>query len=1027
MLSVFRFFVENWRFTFMVKVILVLAGVIGFLSMNREAFPPVNFAAVSISTIFPGASPQEVEDQVTTIIEEELKGIAGIKEIISVSKPDRSDIDVRVDIDRKDSKRIIDDVQRAVQRARGRLPVEVTEDPNVIEVKADEIPIIELALTSKEATHTEELYILAYKFKKILEDINGVSAVRLAGYQEPEYQVILDPKKIKNFDVGIPEVGQALAAKIKNIPAGNIRTKEYIENIRVLSPVSDADSINNLVVRSSDFGNQIQVKDLGKAKSGRKTPAVLARYNGLPAVLVVVAKQGEADAISVVEKTKIELDKFKANLSSNYAIEIYNDEGQRVVTRLDIVSDNAGLGFIIVLLILFLFLPYRIAILSALSLPLCVMGIVAAMVWQGANFNVITMMALIICLGNLVDNSVVISEYYTRLREEGVSGPEAAIQSADKFWIPFTASTITIIAAFLPMLMTKGVMGQFIRWIPITVTAALIVSLFEALFLLPARLQFVDVSHKKGDKREGAFKKIEDKFQKMIWFAVNNHLKTFFGLILLIFSGFVATALFNRFELFPADGNEYYIARYETPVQTSITKTDEVAVQLSKLIRAKLNSDDFFSFVARSGIQQVDVSDPQLKIGENVGFVLIGVTPGRAQYLTPDNVLEQLRTIEKPASLEKLTFENLNNGPPVGKPVTLRIRSDSEEQIQQAVAEVLKHLDGVDGLVNIETDQQRTGIETVLRIREFQAAALQLTSESVGQNLRSAFQGFTAGKVTRQGEEIEVVLKVDETKVSNSQDLKELEVFNSQGQLVPLSRVVDFEKQEAPAFKKRFNHKRNITVTAEVKPEVLTSQIANSNLRDFVSTIQNRYKDVDFKFGGEEESTNESLASLGLALLIAILGIFATLVFVFKSYSKPLLILTSIPLGLIGVCYAFVIDQRPLSFIAFIGVVGLSGVVINSAIILVDYIEELRSSHEGKLSIKEILVKASTERLRAVLATGLTTVVGLLPAAWGLGGYDSLLVPMTLALSWGMMVGTVASLLWIPSAYLVLEKLRVKK
>jgi multidrug efflux pump subunit AcrB len=1027
MLKIFQFFVNNWRFTFMMKVIVILAGVMGLMMMNREAFPPVNFAQVSISTTYQGASPQEVEDQITNILEEELKSISGIKEVLSVSKPDRSDIDVRVDIDRKDSDKVIDEVQRAVQRARGRLPVEVTEDPFVLEIKADEFPIIEMALVNSENLHSDDLHAMAYKFKKNLEDIDGVASVRLSGYQEREYQVILDPRKLKHYEVGIPEVSQALAAKVRNVPTGYIRNENETEMVRVLSPVTTAKSIDELVVRSPDFNNSIQIKDIGRAQEGRKIPTVLARYNGSPAVLIVVTKKGEADAIRLVGDVKTHLDALKAKLPNNFRVEVYNDEGQRVINRLEIVTDNAGIGFIVVLLILFLFLPYKIGLLSAMSLPLCVFGTAAAMVWQGANFNVITMMALIICLGNLVDNSVVISEYYTRLREDGMPGPEAAAKSAHQFWIPFTASTITIIAAFLPMLMTKGVMGQFIKWIPITVTAALIVSLFEALFLLPSRLQFIGVKDKKDDQRENAFARLENGFTKMITWTVHHHWKTFFALIALVVSGFVATGLFNRFELFPADGIEYYVAKYETPVQTSIYKTDRFAKVLSEKIEEKLKGENFTAYVSRTGIQQVDVSDPQMKIGENVGFVLIGVTPNRAQYVDVNQVLETLRTIEKPAGIEKLSFENMANGPPIGKPVTLRIRSENEPQLQKAVQAALDHLKTVAGVFNIETDEQATGKEVALQIDETRSAAVQLTTDAIGSNLRSAFQGFMAGKITREGEEIEVNLRIDESKVKNVRDLHLLELMNGQGQLIPIQKVAKFNEQEAPKFKKRYEFKRNVTVTAEVKSEQITSQAANASLREFIEKVAGEYPEVMFKFGGEEESTNESMASLGLALLLAMIGIFATLVFIFHSFSKPLLILSSIPLGLIGVCYAFILDQRPLSFIAFIGVVGLSGVVINSAIILVDYIEELRKKYGDEKPLQDILVLASTQRLRAVLATGLTTVVGLLPAAWGLGGYDSLLVPMTLALSWGMIVGTVASLFWIPSTYLILEKWSRKK
>lgn len=1026
MKNLFRFFVENWRFTFILKVLVIIAGMLGLSQMRREAFPPVNFAAVAISTIYPGASPEEIEEKVTHIIEEELRGITGIKEVFSTSMPDRSDINVRIDIDRKDTDKIVNEIQRAVQRARGRLPAEVTEEPRVMEIKADEIPIIEVALTASQATLTpqmrESLNTWALKIKKDMEDINGVASVRLAGYQEKEFQVVVDPRKLRGYQVGITEVTQTLATRIKNTPAGYLRDAHTSEMVRVLSPIQDVKSIENLVVRSPDLTNTIRIGDLGFAQEGRKYPSVLARLNGLPAVLIVIAKKGESDAVTLVDEVELKLATIEKAIPTDLKLNIYNNEGERVKNRLEIVTDNALIGFIVVVLILFFFLPWKIGFISSLSLPLCVLGTIFFMVMQGANFNIITMMALIICLGNLVDNSVVISEYYTRLREKGVEAAEAASEAANKFWIPFTASTITIIAAFLPMLVTQGVMGQFIKWIPITVTCALLVSLFEALFLLPARLQFLNV--KPASDTPSYFSKIEDRFARVIGFCVRNKWLTFASLIGLIISGFVASGLFNRFELFPADGIEYYVARFETPVQTSIMKTDTLAGLVSSAIKEQLDPKDFDNIVIRSGIQQVDPSDPATKIGENVGFALIAVKPDRAQFLNINTVLETLRKTKTPEGVSKLTFETINNGPPIGKPVTIRVRSNDLKKVSSITEKILTELKSRDGVYNVEQDVQVTGDEYALNVSEQASSATLINNEIVGLNLRSALQGFRAGELNRDGEEVEVLVKLDESQVTNIDSIKRLEILNRQNQLVPLTNIASFSKQPAPQFRKNFNFKRTITISAEVETEKITSQAINAHMEEFVKPLQTENPDVTIKFGGEEESTNESLTSLALALLMSLIGIFATLVFTFKSFSKPFLILTSIPLGLIGVCYAFIVDQRPLSFIAFIGVVGLSGVVINSAIILVDYIEELRQSMQGKMSLSEILVQASKERLRAVLATGLTTVVGLLPAAMGIGGFDSLLVPMTLALSWGMIIGTVLSLLWIPATYLILDGFR---
>lgn len=1025
MQAIFKFFVENWRFSVILTVMLAISGIFGLFSLQREAFPPVNFARVQVTTIYPGASPEEVEERVTNIIEDELRGIEGVKDVRSTSQSERSEIDIRVDIDRDDADEIVNDIQRAVQRASGQLPTDVLDAPRVLEINAREIPVVEAALIGPNTGRARDL--LADALKRRLEDVKGVSAARLAGYTEKELQILLDPVKMERNYVGISEVMQAVAANMKNIPAGYLRDRDNLQLVRVIGQAQNAAQLGDIVVRTNLDGQVIRIRDLGRAMDGAEEPTVLGRFNGQAATFIVATKKADIDALTVVEGIQKEIKSFTAGLPPGYELKVYNDEGVRVQNRLDIVSNNALSGMAIVLIILFLFLPGVIGLLSSFSLPICTFGTVALMVYWGATFNIITMLALIICLGNLVDNSVVVSEQYSRLREEGVPAQEAAVRSAQQFWVPFTASTVTIIAAFLPMLVTKGVLGQFIQWIPVVVTAALIVSLIESLTLLPARLQFASPRMKKDQdgKSSGSwFDRIEKSFSRFVDKALRFKVLTFILLSLLLVSGFVVTAKFNRFELFPAEGVEYYVARFEAPVGTNIQRNDAIAGELSRSIESALGSDILRGIVVRTGIQQVGAGDAQAKNGENVGFALIAIKPEFAPDLSIVDTLAKLRAIPKPPGLSVLTIENLRPGPPVGKPLTVTLRSSDYQQLRDFTTAVMAEARSIDGVFDVTSDEKTSGKEYVLKPKPIEVSYTNLNVDSIGTALRTALQGFTAAKITEKSSEIDVLIRYDAENRQAIDDLKSAKVLNPRGKLVPLAAVSEITEVDGPLIRKHYEFKRAITITAEVDVTRITSAQLNQKIRAFYRDNESKFPAVSPIFGGEEESTNESLASLGFALVLALIGIFATLVFTFRSFTKPLLILSSIPLGLIGVFYAFAIDQRPLSFIAFIGVVGLTGVVINSAIILVDYIEELRRDLGERESLRAILVLASGRRLRAVLATGLTTVVGLIPAAFGLGGYDPILVPITLALSWGMIIGTVLALIWIPVGYLVLEDIR---
>jgi multidrug efflux pump subunit AcrB len=1019
--NIFAFFVHNWKFSFLTTAFIFIVGILSFNLLQRESYPPVNFAVVSVTTVFPGASPEEVQDKVTQTIEEELRGIAGIKDVRSVSQSDLSDITVRIDIDGIDSDEVVSDIQKAVQRATGKLPPEVTDAPLVMEVDAKEIPVLELALIGDNKDRRRD--ILADQLQDEIEDVKGVSSVRLSGYLDRELQVLLDQKKLRSYGIGLAEVFSALSQQIKNVPSGYIDDRETISLVRVFGKKVKIADLENVIVRSNDAGQTVQIRDIGRVVDAGKKPTLLARINGEEATILVTTKKADADALKVLDEVDKRVAQFEKTLEKSHKILVYNDEGARIRNRLDIVTFNALSGMAIVLMVLFIFLPGKAGLLSSLSLPICGVATVAVMVFLGANFNIITMIALIICLGNLVDNSVVISENYTSLIENGMSGSEAAIKSARQFVIPFTASTITIISAFIPMLVTKGVMGQFIKWIPVVVTIALTISLIESLTLLPARLQFLKPRAKKVSAADW-FVKVENKFQNLIRWTLERKYLTVISLTGLIFSGVFVTAMFNRFELFPADGVEYYVARFEAKPDTSIYRTDQLAAQVSKSVLAVMDPEVVQSVIARTGVSQTDPADPRTKVGTNVGIILVAIKPDKAPDLSVKKTLATLKEIKKPDELEKLTFEPIESGPPIGKPLTMTLRSSDYQQLSEARHAMLAELAKVQGLIDLEDDEQTTGDEFLFDPNDEARAYAGLSTDQIGLNLRTALEGSTAARLTEFGKDFDLVIRFDETSRNNIDDLKKVEVLTPKGNLIPLTSLGQFTKGQAPKTKKKFEYKNSITITSEVDNVNVTSQSANDLARDIFLKMSDKYPLVSAIFGGEEESTNESLQSLQIALILALFGIFATLVFTFGSYSQSILVLSTIPLGLVGVFYSFTVISRPLSFLAFIGVVGLTGVVINSAIILVDYIRELQAQRGAQVSLKELLIEASGKRLRAVLATGLTTVVGLLPTAFGLGGYDAILVDITLALSWGMIIGTILTLIWIPAGFLILSDLK---
>ena len=1020
MKKIIEIFTENWRFSFIITALLLAIGGISLPLLQKEILPPVNFARITIQTIYPGASPEEVQDKVTTVIEDELRGISDIKDVRSVSQNNRSEINIRIDIDSNNSENVINNIQRAVQRASSKLPSEVLEAPVIIEQKASELPVLEAAIIGPNKNRERDK--IAERLEEIINDIPGVAQVRFTGYSERQLQIMLSREKLAFHQVGLVEVTRAISSHMQNIPAGYIEGDGSKKLVRVMGKVSTPREISDIIIRTNDAGNAIKTGDVAKVLDSGKKQDVITRIDGKEALLLTVTKEENIDAISVLKKIKYEIEKFKKTIPAGYDLQIYNDAGINISNRLEIVTFNALAGFIVVVLVLFVFLPGRIGILSALSLPISTLGTIALMIYLGANFNVITMVALVICLGNLVDNSVVVSEYYVRLREDGMESKQAAIKSAHQFWVPFTASTITILAAFLPMVFTKGVLGQFIKWIPIIVSIALVLSLIEALTLLPARLQFFSLSKKKeNSQKKSRLNDLEKKFGELINFSIKRRSITYMALTGLIFLAIAVTVLFNRFELFPAEGVENYTARFSAAAGTPVEKTDIIGRELNDRIYSVLGKDTIKSIITRSGQQQFGIGDSQAKQGEHVGLLIVNIFPDKAAILNSKDVIMKLKKIEKPDGCASLSFSNIQNGPPVGKALTVTFKSSNNDSLAKAVKTFTEKVGKIDGIQNLETDEEATGREYRVIINEKVAGMAQINVDTIGRQLRTALEGVPVAKINKDGKDFDLIVKFDDSDKSSLAKLKSIDILSPRELMVPLKNISSFTEENSPKIIKKYNFRTAVTITADVDPAKITSAIANFNSREVFREIKKTIPDVDAVFGGEEETTRESLISLGIALLLAVVGIFATLVFTFKSFSKPILILSTIPLGLVGVMFAFAITRTPLSFMAFVGVVGLAGVVINAAIVLVDYIEELRIRYPS-WNLADILSKASSDRLRAVMATGITTVIGLLPTALGLGGYDSILVPLTLALSWGMIIGTLLTLVWIPSGYMMLEK-----
>jgi multidrug efflux pump subunit AcrB len=1012
-----QFFIKNSKLTIVLSIGLFLFGYEGLKKMNAESFPAVSFATAVITTPYDGATASDIETKITKPIEDQIRGVNGLKDVRSTSQAGISSITVRVDMDdpKVDVEKTMDEVQKAVDRVTD-LPRDLKDPPKFTELNSEEFPVIEVAITGINELRSRD--IIADNLKEELEDNRSVKEVRLVGFKSRAFNIDLDLEKLNNKHVTVNQVLDKIKKRNSNTPGGAIKSSLSQKLVRVEGKIKDAEELSNIVVRSNFSGSTIRIKDIALVTDSEEEVKTLTRYNGENATLLIVNKKSGADTIKMVNALNIILETYSKRYGE-YKFHVYNSEGIKVKDRVDVLTNNAIAGLILVVVFLFIFLPGKIGLVASMSLPLALMGTMGFMPNLGMNIDAITVLALVIALGMMVDNSVVISENFTRLRQNGLSPHEAAKKSIQSLWLPITATALTTIAAFLPMLVTKGIMGQFIKWIPIVVSMALVLSLFESFFFLPMRLTLAGKVVKKKDELGHAdwFSRFEMKFEKIMSVVVNNRYWVMLVFSFVILFSFYMMIGANKFILFPADQTEIYIARLEMPKGTRLEVTHNKLEDISKQVK-EVMKDDAVHIVSRAGVSTMGPNDPKAQEGNNIGMMTIYVSE-HAKYNRPyTEVLKDLKTI-KPEYVKRLSFEEMVNGPPVGNAIEATFRSNSEADLNKMTNIIVSELKMKEGIENLKVNDVVGDDEIFIDINYSLASRLGIDVNSIGSTIRAAVSGKRISNVTLDNKEVNLIVRLKENYRTTIEDLEKIVIYGPKGNLVKIGDLADLRVEKGTPHIKRFDFKREKTLTGDVDITKITSGVANKMLLGIFERNKKDIPGISLVFGGAQESTNESMTSLFSALKLSLIGIFALLVFLFKSYLRPVIIMTTIPLGLLGFSIAFYLHGRPISFLALIGIIGLGGIIVNSGIVLISFIEEMRE--EGQLSLDAILVKASGMRLRAVMVTSLTTISGLFPTAYGIGGNDALLIPMTLAMAWGLTSGTILTLIWVPAAYAILE------
>jgi multidrug efflux pump subunit AcrB len=1099
----------NNRISVLVLLVLVtVMGLVSYLTIPKESFPSINIPNIFVVTVYPGVSPEDMESLVTRKLEDELSNISDVKTMTSTSLEGYASINLEFEpsVNIEDA---LQKVREKVDLAKPELP-EDAEEPIVQEINFSEFPIMNVNLSGK---YDEViLKEIAEDLQDKIEAIPSVLGVDLTGGLEREVQVDVDLAKMKYYNITFGDIITAISQENVTIPGGDIAvgTKNFL--LRVPGQYEDTGPIEDIVVKGENR-SPIYVRDVAKVVFGFQERETYSELGGAPVITLGVKKRTGRNILETANAVKAILDAEIENLPPTTTYSITNDQSIDVVTMVSNLENNIISGLLLVVGVLLFFLGVRNSSFVGISIPLSMFLSFIILGAVGITMNMIVLFSLILSLGMLVDNAIVVVENIYRYLEEGYDNFEAAKKGTGEVAIPIIAGTTTTIAAFAPMVFWPGVVGQFMSYLPKTLIITLASSLFVGLIINPvicALFMTVDGQEKKATltktgkwiiagvsgfffliffasnpgtwfmllvlgtllwlanryflepvgrwwQKDGLGKFI-DAYEKTISWSlkgiVGPLVTIVVSVVVLILSGLFFREFNPGTEFFPEDipPRDVYI-QVETPIGSDVSFTKEIVDEVRDRVQNLPNIVDVNSILATSGA--VISGDPGSSGGGNTpnkGTVALNFVDYQQREGDVFQAMEFLRD-HMGANIvgAKITVEQPPNGPPTGAPVNLEISGNDMEQLEMISNDVIEILEAdsvfakMDGL---DSNLPEPRPEVRVDVDREKAALYDLNTNTIGMTIRQAINGVEASKFRDGKEEYDIIVRLNEDYRDDMSTLADLTIFH-EGTQIPLSEVATWEVNDGLGGINHKDSERVITISADVR----SGYQANAVLAEVQGVLGDYLQDLPAGYGyewtGQQQEQDESFEFLGIAFLIALFLITFILVSQFNSIAKPLIILSSVIMSMAGVFYGLVTFQMAFGLMAFLGIISLAGIVVNNAIVLIDYVDILRE-RDG-LPLKEALIQAGKVRFRPVILTAITTALGLVPLAIGFNFDFIVLVgdpmefftnlplyiywggeqaawwgPMAIAVIVGLLFATALTLILVPVLYSVIERTRRK-
>ncbi len=1061
MKSLLRFSVNNPVLVNLIMVSLLGLGGYSALIITREMFPEYRPNEIQVATVYPGATPVEIEKGITIKIEEEIREIDGVDTYTSQVIEGLSTIRIELLENVDDATVPLNDVKGAVDAIQD-LPEEA-EETRTFEWKP-RLPVIGVSLYGD--ADEKELKRLGRKLRDDILELPGITDVTLSGTRRDEIIVEVHPDQLMEYHLSFPQITEAIRRANLDLPGGVVKTARADVAVRTLGESDQAEPIGRTIVSSDPLGRVIYLDQVATVIDGFEDSERKDKFDGRPSVTVMTYKTPDQDAIDISQKikafvagktrqpmawdtrtrlknlmgTRTEIqqvydDAYTEPFPSYMKAQTHTNLARLIEDRLALLKRNGSFGLTFVFISLLLFLNWRTALWIAVGLLASIFGTILFLYYIGSTLSMISMFGLIVVLGLIVDDAIVIGENVFSKVEQGMSPREAAVEGGSEVAWPVVATVATTVAAFLPLSLIEGEIGHFLSILPVVVTCALLVSLVEALIILPSHLaEFLKPMKRAEDgspvaRRQSILDRLVEPirhaqyvlvqrimlgaYERLLRLAVGYRYVTvtcafalLFVAIGMVAGGRVEDTFFSKMD------SETLLVNLDMPVGTPIEDTEQMLARLETMV-ADLPETKTIQTMAGAAMSMRDAS-----IGASqahIGQLIIELVEVAERDRTSEQILAELREKSRHLTgIDRLRFMSMQGGPG-GDAISVEVSGDDFEKIMPVVEQLKEQLAEYEGVYDINDDYDAGRPEVQIELLE-SGRALGLTTQALAVQVRGAFYGLEAKVLVRDREDVKIMVRYPESHRKRIYDLEEMRIATPTGQLVPFCEVARFSEGTGYATIRRTDGRRVVNVLADVNEDVANPDTVTDELIATFGALEAANPGVEVEAKGRRREMTRSVDSLGRAMMVAVAIIYTILAWLFRSYIQPLIVMTSLPLGLIGVIFGHYVMGYDLTIISKIGFVALSGIAVNDALVLINLVNK---SREGGMDVFEAVIHGGKRRLRAILLTTLTTVLGLAPIVLETSFQAKFLIPMAITICFGLMFATVLTLVVVPSLYMI--------